>query len=115
MLESEVTKHRWQQVERIGQGGSGSIVLKAYDARTEKTVALKVFDIDGELCKGRKQVEREAAILESLRGHDHICNHIEHAYLDPHHQQRRLFYIALEHIDGDVLSKEIPPNGFDKV
>jgi serine/threonine protein kinase len=108
-------KHRWKQVEGIGQkGGSGAIVFKAYDVRTEKIVALKVFDMDDDrTSRSRKQVEREAAILESLRGHDHICNHIEHAYLDPNFEQKRLFYIVMEYIDGDVLT--IPPDGFDKV
>ena len=94
---------RFQLISRVGQG-SMSKVWRANDRRTEKTVALKVLDLDKTKrlesrflnMKTRKPTEGEVAI--SLQ-HPHIVQTFEHGITTKNEQ-----FLVMEFVEGMSLS-----------
>jgi len=94
---------RFQLISRVGQG-SMSKVWRAIDRRTEKTVALKVLDLDKTKrlesrflnMRTRKPTEGEVAI--SLQ-HPHIVQTFEHGITTKNEQ-----FLVMEFVEGMSLS-----------
>ncbi|HEY0983709.1 serine/threonine protein kinase [Schlesneria sp.] len=94
---------RFQLISRVGQG-SMSKVWRATDRRTEKTVALKVLDIEKtkrlesrfSQMKSKKPTEGEVAITLQ---HPHIVKTFEHGITTNNEQ-----FLVMEFIEGMSLS-----------
>jgi serine/threonine protein kinase len=85
----------------IGAGGMGE-VWKAYDARLQRTVAIKVLKDQGADAADRILAEARAA---SGMSHPHICTVHDVAEADGR------AFIVMEHIEGKPLCEAIPAMG----
>lgn len=98
------TLDHYRIVSRLGAGGMG-IVYRAHDEKLKRDVALKLLP-EGVLTDdaARKRFHREALALSHLN-HPHICTIFEIG--DAGGQT----YIAMEYVEGSVLSEAIPSGG----
>jgi len=116
-----VLDERFEIVGVLGEGGTGIV----YDAlrlgedkkdgteRTRAPIALKVIHshllMDKQI---RGRFTREANILRRLQG-ENLCPILDYGeVVDPHHEERRLLFIALPKIDGpplDQVLREMAP------
>ncbi len=88
---------------RIGAGGTGE-VYEAVDASTGRPVAIKVLADDG--VDAARRLTREARHAVEL-AHPNICEVYEVV------EDAAGTFIAMELLDGCVLSDAVPPGGFD--
>ena len=88
---------------RLGAGGMG-VVYRAYDARLQRTVALKVVHRGLEMVPERDHVLEEARAASSLN-HPNICTVYEVADVDGE------AFIAMEYVAGPPLAQLIPHGG----
>ena len=88
---------------RLGAGGMG-VVYRAYDARLQRTVALKVVNRSLEIVAERDHVLEEARAASGLN-HPNICTVYEAADVDGE------AFIAMEYVAGPPLSQLIPDGG----
>jgi len=92
-------------LESLGSGGMGQVYL-AEDTRLERRVALKV--LPPEMASHPEKItrfEREARAVASLSHPGIVMLHsIEEA--------DGLRFLTMEHVEGETLSKAIPPRGF---
>jgi len=89
--------------ERIGAGGTGE-VYEARDTRTGRAVAIKVL-ADESLDAARRLVREAGHALELA--HPNICEVYEVV------NDERGAFIAMERLEGSVLSDALPPGGFE--
>jgi tetratricopeptide (TPR) repeat protein len=95
----------YRVVESLGSGGMGEVYL-AEDVRLGRRVALKV--LPPEMASHPEKIarfEREARAVASLSHPGIVTLHsIEEA--------DGLRFLTMEHVEGETLSKSIPPRGF---
>ena len=86
---------------RLGQGGMGT-VYRARDTRLNRTVAIKVLEID----------DREATehLLHEARAASAL-NHPNSVTIHSVEQHGDTAFIVMEHVDGQRLDATIPANG----
>jgi eukaryotic-like serine/threonine-protein kinase len=94
---------RYRVIAKLGEGGMG-VVYRAYDAKLQRTVAIKVLGGVSDL-SARKRLLQEARAASALN-HPHICTVHEVDDAGP------LAFIVMEHVEGRPLSDAIPPEGF---
>ena len=95
LLEADTELGPYRVVERLGSGGS-SDVYRAYDARLERHVALKVFDGTRVTEEFRSRFGRESRAAASLN-HPNIATVYEVGEGDG------FWFIAMEFVDGVTL------------
>lgn len=88
---------------RLGAGGMG-VVYRAYDARLQRTVALKVVHKQPAIALEDDHVLEEARTASGLN-HPNICTVYEVADIDGE------AFIAMEYVAGRPLSQLIPQGG----
>ncbi len=91
-------------LERVGAGGMG-VVYRARDDRLQRDVALKVLPDDAirdDHARARLRTEAQSA---SSLNHPHICTIYDVGEADGR------AYIAMEFVDGSLLSALIPADG----
>jgi serine/threonine-protein kinase len=88
---------------RIGTGGTGE-VYEATDLRTGQPVAIKVLAEEG--VDAARRLTREARHALEL-SHPNICRVYEVV------NEERGAFIAMELLDGRVLTDAVPPGGYD--
>jgi TolB-like protein len=94
----------YRMVEQIGQGGMG-VVWKAVDTTLDRDVAIKILPDEFAADTMRlARFEREAKILASL-------NHPEIASIYSLHEAEGLRFLAMEIVEGEVLTRRIPKDG----
>ncbi len=95
----------YRVLESLGSGGMGEVYL-AEDTRLARRVALKVLPL--EMASHPEKIarfEREARAVASLSHPGIVTLHsIEEA--------DGLRFLTMEHVEGETLSKSIPPRGF---
>jgi len=103
-LESGQMLLHYRMVEKIGQGGMG-VVWRAVDTTLDRDVAIKILPDEFAADPTRlARFEREAKILASL-------NHPEIASIYSLHEAEGLRFLAMELVEGDVLTRRIPEQG----
>ena len=93
---------RYHVEAKLGAGGMG-VVYRAYDAKLQRNVAIKVVSGVSDPAS-RTQLLREARAASALN-HPHICTIHE---VD---DTGVVAFIAMEYIDGTPLDAVIPPTG----
>jgi eukaryotic-like serine/threonine-protein kinase len=88
---------------RLGAGGMG-VVYRAYDARLQRTVALKVVHNQSALVLADDHILEEARAASGLN-HPNICTVYEVGEIDGE------AFIAMEYVAGRPLSQLIPHGG----
>lgn len=88
----------------LGVGGMGAVYL-AYDAKLQRTVAIKVLSDEVSEETGRERLLHEARAASGLN-HPHVC--VVHEVGE---SQGRPF-IVMEYVEGKALSQLIPHDGF---
>ena len=88
---------------RLGAGGMG-VVYRAHDEKLDRTVAIKVVG-KGKVTSGERTHVLDEARAASHLNHPHICTVYEAGEAAGH------AFIAMEFIDGRLLSEIIPPGG----
>jgi serine/threonine-protein kinase len=97
---------RYEIVELLGQGGMGE-VYRAYDARLERHVALKIVRDDGtQGTGGRARLLREARAVAALSHPNVLTVHDAGEVTEPAHLRGTTF-IAMELVVGDSLRARI--------
>ncbi len=95
---------RYQLIEKIGEGGMGS-VWKARDAALGRLVALKVVSQEWSAQANRLELfESEARTLAALN-HPHIVT------IHSVDEEKGVRFITMEFVEGPTLSKLIPAGG----
>jgi len=100
----------YRLVEKIGQGGMG-VVWRAVDTTLDRDVAIKILPDEFAADATRlARFEREAKVLASL-------NHPEIASVYSLHEAEGLRFLAMECVEGDVLTLRVPEDGlpFDEL
>lgn len=100
----------YRMVEQIGQGGMG-VVWKAVDTTLDRDVAIKILpDKFAADATRLARFEREAKILASL-------SHPGIASIYSLHEAEGLRFLAMEFVEGEVLTRRIPEGGvpFDEL
>jgi serine/threonine protein kinase/Tfp pilus assembly protein PilF len=100
----------YRLVVKIGQGGMG-VVWRAVDTTLDRDVAIKILPDEFAADTTRlARFEREAKILASL-------NHPEIASIYSLHEAEGLRFLAMEFVEGEVLTRHIPEDGapFDEL
>jgi serine/threonine protein kinase len=96
----QIIAGKYRVVAGIGKGGMGT-VYKAIHEPTQRTVALKV--LRGEVCADNPELvarfEREARATGRVQSH-----HIVQVFDTGHDEETGLAYLAMELLEGDVLS-----------
>lgn len=88
---------------RLGSGGMG-VVYRAFDARLQRTVALKVVHRQPTIAVEEDHILEEARTVSALN-HPNICTVYDVAEIDGE------TFIAMEYVPGRPLSEVIPPGG----
>lgn len=89
--------------EVIGRGGCG-IVLKAFDEKLERIVAIKIMAPElGTTSPARKRFLREARAAAAIR-HENVVS--IHAV-----EEQPLPFLVMEYIDGQTLQQKLDQNG----
>ena len=100
----EIFAGKYRVFEQLGRGGMG-VVYKAEDLKLNRPLALKF--LSPELTRDpihKKRFVQEAQTASALN-HPHICT-IYEVGEDKGHP-----YIAMEYVEGKILTKIIPPEG----
>ncbi|KAF2366697.1 Protein kinase domain [Trinorchestia longiramus] len=84
----------YQKVEKIGEGTYG-VVYKAFDVKTDKTIALKKIRLDGENEGVPSTALREISLLREL-GHESIVDLYDVVIAD------MKLYLVFEYLDKDL-------------
>ena len=93
---------RYRVDAKLGEGGMG-IVYRAYDAKLQRTVAIKMLSGVSDFA-ARKRLLQEARAASALN-HPHVCTIHE---VD---ETGQLAFIVMEYVEGKPLSDLIPPAG----
>jgi len=103
----QIIAGKYRVVAGIGKGGMGT-VYKAIHEPTQRTVALKV--LRGEVCADNPELvarfEREARATGRVQSH-----HIVQVFDTGHDEETGLAYLAMELLEGDVLSALVREKG----
>ena len=94
----------YEIIEVLGQGGMGT-VYQARDTRLNRLVALKVFARERILDADKRQRFIQEAQVASSLNHPHIVTIYDIGQADGD------WFIAMEYVPGQPLSKAIPYNG----
>jgi serine/threonine-protein kinase len=95
----------YRLLEKIGEGGMGA-VYAAEDTKLHRKVALKVLPPTlAESPERRSRFEREARAVAAL-------NHPNIVTIHSVEESSGLHFITMELVEGEPLSRSIPPDGF---
>ena len=103
-LIGKVISRRFRVEDVVGRGGM-AIVYRAFDLKTQQTIALKVL---------REEYENDAEYVERFRREAEVCKRLSHpnvVNMIASGVVGGISYIAMEYVDGKTLKEEIHERG----
>ena len=103
-VRGEIFAGKYKVFEQLGRGGMG-VVYKAEDLKLNRPLALKFLSPELTCDPIHKKRFIQEAQTASALNHPHICTIYEVGEEKDHP------YIAMEYVEGEILTKLIPPEG----